>query len=42
MKIAVASDERTSLTDFLVRDLEQRGHEVFRFGAIAEDDDEVD
>ena len=38
MKVALASDERTSLTDFLVRDLEQRGHEVLRFGAIAEGD----
>ena len=42
MKIALASDERTSLTDFLIRDLEQRGHEVVRFGAIAENDPEGD
>jgi len=42
MKIAIASDERTSLTDFLIRDLEKRGHEILRFGAIAEGDAEVD
>jgi len=42
MKVALGSDERTSLTDFLVRELEQRGHEVLRFGAIAEGDTEVD
>jgi ribose 5-phosphate isomerase B len=42
MKIALASDERTSLTDFLIRDLEQRGHEVLRFGAVAENDPEGD
>ncbi len=42
MKIALASDERTSLTEFLVCDLERRGHEVLRFGAIAENDLEAD
>jgi ribose 5-phosphate isomerase B len=42
MKIALSSDERTSLTEFLIRDLEQRGHEVARFGAIAEGDSEID
>ena len=42
MKVALASDERTSLTDFLVRDLERRGHEVLGFGAVAEGDTEVD
>ena len=42
MKVALASDERNSLTDFLVRDLERRGHEVLRFGAVAEADREVD
>jgi len=40
--MALASDERTSLTDFLIRDLERRGHEVLRFGAIAENDPEGD
>jgi ribose 5-phosphate isomerase B len=28
MKIAVASDERTPLTDFVIRELEARGHQV--------------
>ena len=42
MKIALSSDEKTSLTEFLIRNLEQRGHEVVRFGAIAEGDAEVD
>ena len=42
MKVALASDERTSLTDFLIRDLQWRGHEVLRFGAIAENDPEGD
>ena len=42
MKVALASDERTSLTEFLVKDLEQRGHQVLPFGAIAEGDAEVD
>ena len=42
MKVALASDERSSLTDFLIRDLERRGHKVLRFGAVAEADTEVD
>ena len=42
MKIALASDERTFLTDFLITDLQRRGHEVLRFGAIAENDPEGD
>jgi ribose 5-phosphate isomerase B len=42
MKIALASDEQTFLTDFLIGDLQQRGHEVLRFGAIAENDPERD
>lgn len=42
MRIALSSDERTELTDFLVRELEARGHTVLRFGAIAEGDPEVD
>jgi ribose 5-phosphate isomerase B len=42
MRIAFSSDERTSLTEFLIRNLEQRGHEVVPFGAIAEGDSEVD
>lgn len=42
MKVALASDERTSLTDFLVWDLERRNHKVLRFGSIADGDPEVD
>jgi hypothetical protein len=38
MKVAFASDERTSVTEFLIRDLEQRNYEVLRFGSIAEGD----
>jgi ribose 5-phosphate isomerase B len=32
MKIALGSDERTSLTDAVARDLERRGHEVVGVG----------
>ncbi|RIK07744.1 MAG: galactose isomerase [Acidobacteria bacterium] len=35
MRIAVGSDERSSLTDRVVRDLEDRGHEVVLIGALA-------
>jgi ribose 5-phosphate isomerase B len=42
MKVAFASDERTSLTEFLIRYLEQRKYEVLRFGSIAEGDPETD
>jgi ribose 5-phosphate isomerase B len=42
MRIALASDERTSLTEFLIRELQQRNHELLRFGSIAEGDPEVD
>lgn len=42
MRIALSSDERTELTDFLIRELQARGHEVLRFGAIADGDPEVD
>lgn len=34
MKIAVASDEKTPLTDFVVEDLKQRGHDVALFGPL--------
>lgn len=34
MKIAVASDEKTHLTDFVVAELERRGHEVLLFGPL--------
>lgn len=35
MKIAVASDEKTPLTDFVVEDLKKRGHEVLLYGPLA-------
>ncbi len=37
MKIAVASDEKTHLTDFVVADLQERGHEVILLGPLAGD-----
>jgi len=37
MKIAVASDEKTQLTDFVVEQLQQRGHEVVLYGPLAGD-----
>lgn len=42
MKIALGSDERTHLTDVLVAELKQRGHEVMLFGPLAENDPEGD
>jgi len=38
MRIAVGSDERTHLTDFVVEELRKRGHEVELFGPLAGDD----
>ena len=35
MKIAIASDEKTYLTDFIAAELEKRGHEVVPFGPLA-------
>ena len=35
MRIAVGSDESTHLTDFVVRELQERGKEVERVGALA-------
>jgi ribose 5-phosphate isomerase B len=34
MKIAIASDEKTHLTDFVIEDLKQRGHEVIPLGPL--------
>lgn len=42
MKIAVGSDEKSELTDALLQALRERGHEVTLFGAIAENDPDVD
>ncbi len=38
MKIAVGSDERTHLTDTVIEELKQRGHELILFGPLAEND----
>lgn len=38
MKIAVASDERTHLTDFVIEELKKLGHEVTLFGPLKDDD----
>lgn len=37
MRIAVGSDEKTSLTDHVVEELEDRGHEVALIGALVGD-----
>jgi ribose 5-phosphate isomerase B len=42
MRIALGSDERTSLTGVLADALRERGHDVVFFGAIAEGDEDVD
>ncbi len=38
LTIAVASDERTYLTDFVVAELQRRGHRTILFGPLAGDD----
>ncbi len=38
MRIAVGSDERTELTDFVVDELRRRGHDVELFGPLAGED----
>ncbi len=35
MKLAVGSDERTPLTDAVIADLQERGHDVTLFGPLA-------
>lgn len=42
MRIAVGADERNHLTDFLIEDLQQRGHELILFGPIRPDASEDD
>lgn len=37
MKIAVASDEKTYLTDVVVEELTQRGHELILIGPLADE-----
>ena len=36
MKIAIGSDERTYLTDAVLRNLQERGHELLLFGHLTE------
>lgn len=38
LTLAVASDEKTHLTDFVVAELERRGHRTLLFGPLAGDD----
>lgn len=42
MRIAIGSDERTHLTDAVIAELKQQGHEVQLFGPLAENDPEGD
>ena len=37
MKIAVASDEKTQLTDFVIDDLKERGYDVVLLGPLADE-----
>ena len=39
MRIAVGSDERTHLTDWLVEEVKKRGHKVDLFGHLADHQD---
>lgn len=38
MKIAVASDEKTHLTDFVIENLKRRGHKVTLYGPLKDND----
>ena len=38
MKIAVASDEKTHLTDFVIANLQKRGYQLIMLGPLANDD----
>lgn len=42
MKIALGSDEQTTLTAQLIQSLKQRGHEVLLYGALADHDPQTD
>jgi ribose 5-phosphate isomerase B len=42
MKIAFGADEKSALTEELVRELRARGHSLLLFGPVAESDPEVD
>ncbi|MFQ3599630.1 MAG: RpiB/LacA/LacB family sugar-phosphate isomerase, partial [Chloroherpetonaceae bacterium] len=36
MNLAIGSDEKTHLTDFVCRELESQGHTLVKFGALCE------
>lgn len=40
MKIAVGSDEKTHLTDFVIAELKQRGHQVELYGPLADEEED--
>jgi len=40
MKIAIGSDEKTSLTDFVIKEIKKKGHEVKLFGPLANKNEE--
>ncbi len=42
MNIAVGSDERTHLTDFVIEELKKRGHNLILFGPLSDSDPDVD
>jgi ribose 5-phosphate isomerase B len=42
MKIAFGADEKSALTEELVRELHARGHSLLLFGPVAESDPDVD
>ncbi|MBD3885257.1 RpiB/LacA/LacB family sugar-phosphate isomerase [Phormidium tenue FACHB-886] len=42
MRIALGSDERTMLTDRLIKNLRQRGYDLLLFGPLTDNDPEVD
>lgn len=42
MRIAIASDEATELTTFLIKELQARGHTPIPIGPLAPDDPDVD
>lgn len=42
MMIALGSDERTSLTDLLIEELNKHNHDLLLFGSLADNDPEID
>ena len=39
MRTAIGSDERSELTDALVAELQERGHEIVAFGPVADEEE---